>query len=258
MCGMKPYIGGTTSEHSGVAVLPSVSSASATPSAEPNASASGLTWQTVRTLRAARMRETTSTGTAATSSAVSEFSRHLSGPRLALRGFGRAGTGSTAEMPSRQRLRLGQLTRAAALELVEDGQHARAALGRIVLFDVQLRYALKAQLAQSAAHERHRVPKSAQCLLPLGQRPDDGDPHVGVAQVGRDLNVRDRHEADARVIDLAPDNLAYLLAQQLVDARRALAHDLARDDARDRLLREALDDVALLASLNSARPMPHS
>ena len=73
-----------------------------------------------------------------------------------------------------------------------------------------------------------------------------------MAQVAGDLDAGDRHEADARVIDLAPDDRADLLAQQLVEPR-ACAHSLAlslRAQAaatRDTVCcAEALDDVALL------------
>ena len=69
MRGMKSYIAGTGSALSGVARPPSYSTASATPSAEPNASASGFSWPMASTRRAARRRSTTSAGTAARSPA---------------------------------------------------------------------------------------------------------------------------------------------------------------------------------------------
>ena len=42
---------------------------------------------------------------------------------------------------------------------------------------------------------------------------------VRVAQVGRDLDLGDGHEPDARIRDLAADDAADLLAQQLIDPR---------------------------------------
>ena len=82
---------------------------------------------------------------------------------------------------------------------------------------------------------------------------------------GRDLDVGDRHEADARVIDLAADDVADLLAQQLIERavrwsspahdasssaarlRRLLRHGYAYAATRDTVCwREALDDVAFL------------
>src|SRR5262249_48944788 len=120
-------------------------------------------------------------------------------------------------------LQLGHIALATLLEIVEDRQHARAAFGAVVIFDMQLGDALQAQLAEPAAYERHRMRQRTQSLLALGRRADDRNPHAGVAQVRADLDVGNRHEADARVIDLATNDVAYLFAEQLIDARRALA-----------------------------------
>ncbi len=76
---------------------------------------------------------------------------------------------------------------------------------------------------------------------------DDRDPHVGVAQLPVDVDLGHGHEPDARVGDLARDDGADLLAQQLVEPFGPLTHGqaaLARG-AGHCLLAEALDDVAL-------------
>ena len=70
--GMKSYIGGTASAQMGHALPPRASTRRAWASAEPSASASGFSWQTVSTRRAPRSVLTTASGTAATSAAVRE------------------------------------------------------------------------------------------------------------------------------------------------------------------------------------------
>ena len=113
---------------------------------------------------------------------------------------------------------------------------------------VQLRDALEAQLAQPVAHERHRATQRAQAGASARASSPMTETHtVAWLQVGRDVHLGDRHETDARVRDLAADDGADLLAQQLVETRGPLAHGGSRlRDARHRLLREALDDVAFV------------
>src|SRR5215203_629540 len=100
----------------------------------------------------------------------------------------------------------------ALLELVEELQHARAPLGGVVETDVKLRDALQAQTASKLpAHERHRPSEGGDRLLALTLLADHADPDARVPKVGRRLDLRDRREADARVRDLARQDLADLL-----------------------------------------------
>ncbi len=68
-------------------------------------------------------------------------------------------------------------------------------------------------------------------------------------QVGRRLHAGDGREPDPRVSNLLGEERADLLPEQLVDALGALAHgerlETSAGDAAARLVREALDDVAL-------------
>src|SRR5207244_5352830 len=53
---------------------------------------------------------------------------------------------------------------------------------------------------------------------------DDADPAAGRRRVRRGLDIGDRHEADARVLHVAGQDLADLLAQELVDPISACRH----------------------------------
>ena len=215
MRGMKSYIGGTGSAHTGVARPPSDSTTRASASAEPSASASGFSWQTVSTVRArarsaprprrARRRRRRWSGPSRRWMAVARsrgrrrcIGVEASGSMAAALELCRALWASAASRSSEP----GPVR--ARLELVEDGstrvparrcrQPARAAPG----------CASDAKLAQAMAHEGHRPPQGPQGRLAARPRvADDRDPDRGVAQVGGDFDARDGHEADARVLDLA-------------------------------------------------------
>ena len=138
------------------------------------------------------------------------------------------------------------------------------ALGRVVELDVQVRDPLDAQrLAELVPDERHRVPERGHARLALGRLADDADPDLGVAQVRRRLDRRDRREPDPRIRDVTRHDRPDLLPQELVDPIGSLAHRCLRSHrpqgaARayrqraevscaapaDGLRGEALDDVA--------------
>ena len=111
----------------------------------------------------------------------------------------------------------------AGAQLVEQLEDARAAFGRVVEVDVQVRDALDPQgAAQLVANERHGPLQGHDGPLAFLRLADDADPDLGVAQVRCRLDLRDRHEADARIGDIARDDGADLLPQQLVDSVRSL------------------------------------
>ena len=164
MCGMKSYIGGHRIRAHRRGAAAQLLTASATASADPSASASGFSWQTVSTSRAARMRATTSAGHATAMSAAGQRrGRHCRCPSTFRASLGGGNGASLTRRWGGQRLgQLGQLALPALLELIEDLQHARAAGGGLVLLDVQLGDALQAQSAQPLAHERHRAGQRSQ------------------------------------------------------------------------------------------------
>ena len=97
------------------------------------------------------------------------------------------------------------------------------ALGRVVQLDVQHRDALDPQpFAQLVADERHRVGQRRDGLRPLVRLPDDAHPDLGVPQLAVRLDLRDRGEPHPRIGDLARDDAADLLPQQLIDPIRPL------------------------------------
>ena len=61
-------------------------------------------------------------------------------------------------------------------------------------------------------------------LGPLLRLPDDADPDLGVPKLAVGLDLRDRGEPDPRIGDLARDDAADLLPQQLIDPIRPLGH----------------------------------
>ena len=170
MCGMKSYIGGTGSLHTGVARPPSASTSSAT--AE-------------RRAERIRVRVLVADGQdpacGADASATTSRARRERPPASArwchaLRRAGRVVAARGAPVAPVRRGRRWPASagspRGAArplsppcLEIVEDLQHASAALGRVVLLDVQLRDALQAQLAQAVADEGHGVARARSVCL---------------------------------------------------------------------------------------------
>ena len=79
---------------------------------------------------------------------------------------------------------------APGLELGEQLEDARAALGGVVELDVQVRDAPDPQpRAELVADERHRVAERREGRVALGRLADDADPDLGVAQVRRRLDT---------------------------------------------------------------------
>src|SRR5262249_20966448 len=72
-------------------------------------------------------------------------------------------------------------------------------------------------LAELAADEAGGAVQAFEGRLLLLLRAEHADEHLGVAQVARDLGVRDGHEADAGVLHLAADDVTDLAPQQLLD-----------------------------------------
>ena len=138
----------------------------------------------------------------------------------------------------RQRLADGRdvLVDPALLELVEQVEDPGPALERVVELEVELRDPLQPEpLAELVTDERHLPAHRGQRRLPLLGLADHADRHPGVAQVRRRLDVGDRGEPDPRVVDLAAEDLADLLPQQLVDSIRSLRHRSPPVSGRRRL-----------------------
>jgi hypothetical protein len=131
------------------------------------------------------------------------------------------------------------------LELVEELQDAGAALGRRVEPDVEVGDPAEPHAtAELVADERHRPAERGERRGALLGLADDAHPDAGVREVRRGLDVGDRHEPYPGVGDLAGEDRADLLAEQLVDALGALAHRVAsgrpgRADGSGRPLRRA-------------------
>ena len=112
----------------------------------------------------------------------------------------------------------------AGLQLVQDGEYPGPLLGRVVEAQMEFRDAPDAQLAETVPDEGHRPTERPDRRLALVGRADDRGPDRAVSQVGRDLDACDGHEPDARILDLAADDAADLLAQELIDTQGALGH----------------------------------
>jgi hypothetical protein len=108
---------------------------------------------------------------------------------------------------------------------VKELEDPRAALRGVVDVDVQLRHAAQADpSAELAPDERHGPAQRGEGGPPLGRLADQADPDSGVGEIRRDVDLGDRHEADAGVGDLAAEQAADLLAQELANPVSALAH----------------------------------
>ena len=90
--------------------------------------------------------------------------------------------------------------------------------------DVQLRDALEAQRAELVAHEGHRPLQRLQRRARARPSADDVTQTVAWRRSGVVSTSVIGHEADARVLDVAREDGADLLAQEMVDAVGALAH----------------------------------
>jgi len=156
-----------------------------------------------------------------------------------------------------------------ALELGQELQDPRPALGRVIELDVQLRDPLQVEPpTELVPDERHGPSERGDRRVALGGLADDADPDLGVPKIRGRLDLGDRGEPHPRIGDLARHDLADLLPKQLVHALRPLAH--LRDTAARYELAQAetaRDTVCVVKhsmtspssrSWKPARPMPHS
>src|SRR6185295_2696756 len=135
----------------------------------------------------------------------------------------RRDVGNGGRQGLRDRRLLGR--RLAGLERGQELEHPRPALGCVVQAHVELGDPPEPDApAQLVPDEGHRALERLQRLVTLLRLADDADPDARGRQVWRRLHVGDGHEADARVLDVAREDLADLLAQQLVDAVGSLGH----------------------------------
>jgi hypothetical protein len=138
-------------------------------------------------------------------------------------------------LPFRRRtFRLG----ATRLELVEELQHPRPTLDRVVELEVELGDPLQAEaLAQLVANERHCPPERLQGGLPIARLTDDADGHAGMTEIGRRLDAGDRGEPDPGIVEVAGQDRRHLLPEKLVDPRGSLRHRAASARRRSISLR---------------------
>ena len=127
---------------------------------------------------------------------------------------------------------------------------------------MQVRDPLDAQrLAELVTDERHRVLERGDRGIALGRLADDADPDLGVAQVRRRLDRRDRGEPDPRIRDVTSDDRADLLPKELVDPLCSLAHRSAQlADAPATTVWDVKHSMMSPSTMSwkFARPMPHS
>ena len=77
------------------------------------------------------------------------------------------------------------------------------------------------RLRELAAQEARRVLQAARGLLDLRLVAEQREEHLGVRLVGAHLDVGDREQADARILQLEPDELRELALDLLGDAAAA-------------------------------------
>jgi hypothetical protein len=91
--------------------------------------------------------------------------------------------------------------------------------------DVEIGDALEPEcLAELVTDERHGVLERGRGRLALRPLADDADPDLGMPQVGRRLDRRDRRESDPRIRHVPRDHSPDLLPQELIDPICPLAH----------------------------------
>ena len=238
---MNAYSGGGSSVQTGSAVPPRDSTIRTIPRVAPSVSASGFSWLTARTRRAPRSRATTSAGTAsryasrnplvivcpAGSCAIRPALARLRWDDRVGRLLGEIAVVRQSRDGCRQRLAgdRGLVGDVPGAQLVDELQDARAPLRGVVEVDVERRDPLDPQsLTQLVAHERHRMGQCGDGLRPLAGLADHAHPDLGVPQLPVRLDLRDRGEPHPRIGDLARDDAADLLPQQLIDPIRPLTH----------------------------------
>ena len=91
----------------------------------------------------------------------------------------------------------------AFLQLVQELEDTGAALRGVVEANVKVRDAFEPEPpAKLAPHEWHRPTERGDGCIAFRGLTDDAHPDLGVTQVGRGLNVRDRDEADPGIVDV--------------------------------------------------------
>ena len=102
--------------------------------------------------------------------------------------------------------------------------------GVVTLEDELGRATERKSMSELAVQEGRGGIECAKGLAPLLVAAEDADEDAGVPQVGGDLDGHHRHQAaDARVLDPAAEQLADLLAQELVEALSSSCHTLVGD-----------------------------
>src|SRR5687768_12500050 len=164
-------------------------------------------WPALRTPSARRTRSTTSceVGPAGLSTTMTPWMSAVDARGLILVVFGR-GCGSGG----------GGVRR---LHLGEKARDAIVGLQPFVVREGQLRGMAQAQLLpQAPPHEAGGLTQSDEGLLAVGFAAEDAHEDAGVAQVGAHLDTGHGHEADPRVLELAPDHARDLLAELFPEA----------------------------------------
>src|SRR5581483_9424466 len=106
---------------------------------------------------------------------------------------------------------------------VDERRQPHPGLDRVVVGEPELRHRVEVQAArqlaaQEAGRARQRRDRLLRVLFPREMREE----HGRVREVGRDVDVRDRHTADARILELAGQHLRELALDLVTDALGAL------------------------------------
>ena len=234
----------------------SASTSRTTASVAPSVSASGFSWPTASTRRAPRSRATTVVGHGAAYGARSTRHRRPFGrgpvapaPVCALRSDrstprrrprrpcradeiallgghrrlrGSRGTGVGSDSAGR-----GLVRRASGPPRARGGAGAPASPARRSRRGWTWSSGIRLSRSREPSSRRtNGIARSsaASVVVALGLLADDADPDLGVPEVRRRLDLRDRDEPDPRVGDLAGQDRPDLLPQQLVDALGPLVH----------------------------------
>jgi hypothetical protein len=111
------------------------------------------------------------------------------------------------------------------LELVEQLEDACSALGGVIELDMEVWDPLQPQRpAELVPHERHRPAQGRDCFRTLPRLADHAHPYLGMAQIGRRLDLRDGGEPHPGIRHLTTHDPPDLLPEKLIDAIRPLRH----------------------------------
>jgi hypothetical protein len=106
---------------------------------------------------------------------------------------------------------------------VDEARKPHARLDGVVVHELELRHRVQVEpvrklAAQEAPRARQRIDGLACMLLAR----EVGEEHPGVRQVGRDLDLGDRHPAHARILDLVGEQIGEFALDLVAHALRAL------------------------------------